>query len=208
MKTLSITFRMVSELPTERQTAAAARAFGLHRATRRALPPFPVLLLPKERADFTPDRCLVALADGGRVVGCALLTPCPPLPALCEKIGNRLGAAAADATARACGTLPPGKPLFEIGAICVDPAFRNRGVGGGFYREAARRADGGVYAVITADNAASRAAANAAGYEAAPGSHHTVRFALENGVPVPRAGGGEKAVAGIFLPSLALPPAP
>lgn len=200
MQKLSITFRMVSELPAERQPAAAARAFALHGATRRALPPFPVLLLPKKEADFTPGLCLAALAEDGGIVGCALLAPCPPLPALCAQIADKLGPAAAEATARACAALDPARPLFEIGGICVDPAFRSRGIGRGFYREAARRTGGAAYAVITAGNAASRAAAKSAGYEAAPGSRHTVRFALENGVPVPRRNGEENAVADIFLP--------
>lgn len=175
-----------------------AAAFRLHRKTLKNLPLLPILMFKKERKDFHPDNCVVAIVDG-RVVGCALLNRVP-LENLYEKIAARLGEGAARKTHDLCRSFNK-EAVYELGSICVDPAFRGRGIGRGFYSMAAQETGGGVFAAIAAFNPASRAAARNAGYEAAPGSLYTIRFGIENGYAVPRRSGEYPVRVTLYRPA-------
>ena len=198
MTDLSIVFNRAADLGNADVVVGAA--YTLHKATFDALAPFPVLLLEKDRAEFTPQKTLVARA-GDRVAGCALLIEIGKIQPLLGAIAGKFGQAAADKMREADLLFDPNKPVFEIGSISVDPAFRNKGIARGLYETAALHAGRNIYAIITRDNGASRAAAKAAGFQAIANSVHTVHFTLEGGRARPCLSGSYEVQAEIFRPA-------
>lgn len=174
-------------------------AFRLHRKTLENLPLFPILMFKKNREDFRSNNCVVAIANG-HVVGCALINRVPSPEIMYEKVAARLGRGAAKKTRDLCRSFNKGA-VYELGSICVDPAFRGRGIGRNFYRLAAEETGGRIFAAIAAFNPASRIAARNAGYKAAPGSTYTLRFGIEDGHAVPRQSGKYPVRVALFCPA-------
>ena len=198
MTELQIAFKKAAE--GDDPGALAAAAYNLYNRVFSSLTAFPVLLLKKPASAFTPEKCLVAL-HGMEVVGCALLADVSVYRPDFEGLSAKFGLAAEEKMKMVSSQYSIELPLYEVGSVCVDPGYRMRGIARGLYRYVDDITGSNVYAIITADNHASRAAIRSAGYVPIPSSAHSVNFTRDDdGCAVPEPSGDYIVHAELFRP--------